>query len=203
MEYKVARPYLLGKTTHVDPASHLEESGSSLGGRRSLEHVLVPRHLLRRALRQEQRAEHPTKRRRIGVPARTNAREHGGLLVALAAFPSTPGVAPIQYEVRHPVGMRRCKRDGDGRSLGDPEQHETVEFGRLDDGLEISDTGLEGDVGNISVRQAATTLVVSDDGVLCAERVEPWRHTGLCQSKSTWVIHVAVRTSGGPDPWTA
>ena len=129
------------------------------------------------------------------------------LLVRGARRPAelpAPRVAAVEDEVGDPLGMPGRVDERDRRALRDAEQREAIEARRVDDRLEVGDPRLDGQIADARGRRARTRARRS--GRACGPSLSSasqWRHTGLSQSKSRCVSHVAALTIGGPLPWTA
>jgi hypothetical protein len=103
--------------------------------------------------------------------------------------------------MRDPFGVAGRIDERDGRILRDAEQGEAVDAGRVDHRLEVSDPRVDREIAHFGVREAAPALVIANECVPVGEPAE-CRQTGLAQSYSRCVSHVAALTIGGPHPCT-
>ena len=186
-------------------APRASKSRTAVVGRgRAPQQLVVPGHLLRRAVREEQHAEHvaergsaPSSRRGSPRPAPPPARSSPAQLPAAR-------VAAVEDEVGDPLGMPRRVGHRDRRALRDAEQREALQARRVDDGLEVADPGVDGGSPTLAVRQPAAALVVADDGVALARagRASGARPGSPSRARGG-SARSPTRTSGGPRPCTA
>ena len=101
----------------------------------------------------------------------------------------------------NPFGIPRRISDAHRPAAGNAEQGEAVESGGVDNRREIADLGLERQVADLPVGQAATTQVVAKQRMAVGEigQPVPKRPASYCK----WVSQVATRTIGGPVPCVA
>ncbi len=88
------------------------------------------------------------------------------------------GEATVEDEVADSLRVPHRVGDRDGTALGDAEQREALEARGVDDGLEVADEGVEGDVVTVPVGQAVAALVVAQQRVALgqpADHVPPDR----------------------------
>ncbi|MNR13798.1 hypothetical protein D3C85_1302260 [compost metagenome] len=132
--------------------------------------------LLRRAARDELRGEELAEGRVLLPPAQFRQPRHQlGFLAHLGtqvALEAPPGVATVQHEVAHPLGMRHGVRHGDRRALGNAQQREMIDAGGVHDGFEITQPRLEGQVIHVAVREATATFVVAHERVVLRQRAQ-------------------------------
>ena len=92
----------------------------------------------------------------------------------LGSAPHAPArVSPVEDEPGEPFGMPRRVHERHRGSLRDAEQREALETRRRDDGLEIRDPRLDGEIAELAVGQAASALVVPDDRVAVPQLGQP------------------------------
>ena len=72
-----------------------------------------------------------------------------------------------------PLGMPRGVDERDRRALRHPEQREAVDARGVDDGLEVGDPGLHGELAELAVGEPAPSLVVADERVAVAQLGQP------------------------------
>src|SRR6185437_5322535 len=129
------------------------------------------------ALGDEQASEDLTEGVVVLSPAQADELQQKLALFALAIgevpVRLTPGVAAVQDEAAHALGMAKRVRDRDGAALRDAEQGEAVQLQVVDDGLEIADPGLERELVDRPVGEAAAALVVADQSVIAGQLPDP------------------------------
>src|SRR6266404_972461 len=134
-----------------------------------------PLHLLRSAAGKKSRSiDHP-KFRTLLTPPLAHEGEYCISLFDLAlraTLAPSPGIAAVENEPGHSLGVKNRIGDGDGAALGNPEQRESLEAGRVHYRFEIAHEGFEGDVGDVPVREAVAARVVADEPVRGGDFVE-------------------------------
>ena len=168
-----ARAYLWREIADVQAATRTVQRGRGLGRRGAPEQVLVPGHLLRRAVREKQHAEHPAERWVRRRPPRADRCNDGLFLAVLAAEPPAARIPAVQDHAGNAVRVSCRIRDGDRSRLGDAEQRESLQARRIDDRFEIADPPVDRRVADVGVREPAASLVIADDGVPIAELLQP------------------------------
>ena len=195
MQHERARTDLRRKITDVQAATRTVQRGRGLGSRRTPEQVLIPGHLLRRAVRQEQHAEHPAERRIRRRPAWADRGDDGLFFGVLAAEPPAARVSdtgpcgrpgPVPCRIRH---RDRCR-------LGDAEQRESLQAHRIDDRFKIADPHVGRRIADVRIRKPAASLVISDEGVPVAELLQPMAPDGA------FPVELEMTEPGrDPDEW--
>ena len=79
----------------------------------------------------------------------------------------------IQHEVRDALGVLHRVRNRDRAAAGDPEERKPIETRRVDHRFQIADPRVEAHIGDVALRHAIATLVVTDDAVVKRERGPP------------------------------
>ncbi len=171
------RPHLRGDAAHVDPVERLEHPGRVLRRRRDPLQLVEPVDLLPVGVGNEQCREDLTERRMILAPSDADHVEHQLPLFHL--FRGEPAVQPsaqvaaVQNEMADPLGVTDRERDGDRRALADAEERKSLQLERVGHPLQVPDPGLHRHLAGRPVGQAASALVVADQGVIPAELAEP------------------------------
>ena len=123
----------------VDAGAGLIEAHGGLRRRRPALELVVPGQLLLACLGKEEHGEEVSERR-IGVgPACPDSGDQSFMSLALAFVAAQPSarVAAVEDEPLDSLGVANGVGDGRGGALGDAQQHEPVEAGCVDDGLEV------------------------------------------------------------------
>ena len=92
---------------------------------------------------------------------------------SLPAQPPAARVAAVEDEIGDPLRVPRGVRHRDRRALRDAEQRKALQAGGVDDRLQIADPGLDRQLADLRVREAAAALVVAQDRVALAKPIEP------------------------------
>ena len=82
-------------------------------------------------------------------------------------------VAAVEDEAGDPLGMTSGVDQRDRRALRDAEQREAVDARRVDDGLEVGDPGVDGELAELAIGEPAPSLVVADERVAVAQLGQP------------------------------
>jgi hypothetical protein len=199
------RRHVRREPADVDLAAGAIQPNRSLGGGRLALELVIPNHLPRAPLGQEQHREE-TAKRGIGIcPAGANGRDECLQTLALRRAASAPSsrVATVDDYAIDAIWVANGIGDSGGGSLGYPEQREPDRAGRGDDRLKVSHPPLQRQLLGISVGKTTPSLVEANEGVPLGKAFEP-----VTPDRALPVIlevrkQVAALTIGGPLPCLA
>jgi len=98
------------------------------------------------------------------------------------------------------LGVPNRVGDRYGAALGDAEQRETIDTRGIDDGFEVANEVIEGDVGHLAIGKTVAPRIVADEGVLTGQLAVKMPPDRAFQVEFEMVIQLPVLTIGGPWP---
>ncbi len=161
----------------VDLGISAHHAACALRRRRELLQAVERIDFLGRAVGEEERGEHLTKRGIFAAPTKLDQLHHCVELFALTwpepALENPARIRSVQHELFHAFGMARRVGDRDGTALRHAEKREAREARGICYCFEVADPVVERESRDIAIRQAATARIVAEERVVPGKLFQP------------------------------